>query len=143
MRKDVAFLASDECGGRDNGTPGHEMAQRYLIEQLQKISVGLDSSLRGEEAFWFNSSFGTQNLLGVIRGKELPNEYVFLGSHYDHVSDCLRIETADSDVCNGASDNAAGMAAVLGIGRSIANIPTPLKRSVVLAFWDSEAKKMV
>lgn len=138
MKKDVAFLASDECGGRDNGTPGHEMAQRYLIDQLEEFAVGLDSSLHGEEAFWFNSSFGTQNILAIIKGKELPDEYVFLGSHYDHVSDCRQIGSADSDVCNGASDNAAGMAAVLGIGRSIANMPIPLKRSVVLAFWDSE-----
>jgi hypothetical protein len=41
-------------------------------------------------------------------------------------------------VCNGATDNAAGVAAVLAIGRAIASLPTPPRRSVILALWDRE-----
>ena len=49
--------------------------------------------------------------------------------------------TADSDdpddaVCDGAGDNASGVAAVLEIGRRLADDPP--SRSVVLALWDAE-----
>ena len=41
-------------------------------------------------------------------------------------------------MCHGATDNAAGVAAVLAIGRAIRKLPTPPRRSVVLALWDGE-----
>ena len=41
-------------------------------------------------------------------------------------------------ICNGATDNAAGVAEVLSIGREIAQRPKPPRRSVVLALWDRE-----
>jgi hypothetical protein len=45
--------------------------------------------------------------------------------------------TAGDTVCNGAGDNAAGVAAVLEIGRRLAAGDAP-GRTVVLAFWDAE-----
>jgi hypothetical protein len=41
-------------------------------------------------------------------------------------------------VCNGATDNAAGVAAVLEIGLRLKVSGVPPRRSVILAFWDSE-----
>ena len=68
------------------------------------------------------------------------DEYVLVGCHYDHLSFCAPAENADNnEVCNGATDNAAGVAAVLGIGRAMAALPDPPpRRSVVLTFWDAE-----
>ena len=61
---------------------------------------------------------------------------VILGAHYDHLGhDCPTDEPGD-DVCDGAGDNAAGVAAVLEIGRRLA--ADPPDRSVVLALWDAE-----
>ena len=45
---------------------------------------------------------------------------------------------AGDTICNGATDNAAGVAATLAIGRAIATQSTPPRRSVILAFWDRE-----
>jgi hypothetical protein len=85
------------------------------------------------------------NLLAVIRGRELPDEYVILGAHYDHLGthsnamgECATSFPSSGAICNGATDNAAGVAAVLGAGRAIRRLPTPPRRSVILALWDAE-----
>ena len=62
---------------------------------------------------------------------------MIVGAHYDHVgSSCPTADPADT-ICNGATDNAAGVAAVLSIGREIAKHGPP-RRSVILALWDRE-----
>jgi hypothetical protein len=126
----VEALAADAMAGRDNGTPGSAAAQAYLVEQLSAIAEPLADDYR------VPFEQGT-NVIGVIRGAELPDEYVILGAHYDHLgSDCPSNDPVD-DICNGAADNASGVAAVLEIGRRLA-AGDPVRRSVVLAFWDAE-----
>ena len=137
--EDLVFLASDDLEGRDNLSPGSNIAQEYLINQLEPIAVGLNFGLNGSDAFKQSFCKGT-NILVIIEGSELPNEYAILGAHYDHIDTiwCSSAQAATSTICNGATDNAAGVAVVLGIGRSIAKHPTRPKRSLVLAFWDAE-----
>jgi hypothetical protein len=133
---DVSALASDAKRGRDNGTAGSTRAQEYLIGQLETFADGLDPSRDGAESFKQPFTDGT-NLLAVIPGTDLSDEYVIVGAHYDHVgSDCPSDDPADT-ICNGATDNAAGVAEVLAIGREIASNGPP-RRSVVLALWDRE-----
>jgi hypothetical protein len=146
VRKTVTKLASDDLEGRDNGTPASEAAQELLIKRLRRAGRGIDPSKKKLEAFkqhfTFNGQNGT-NLLAVVRGRELPDEYVIIGAHYDHLdtrSDatgrCRSGGTPGGDVCNGATDNAAGAATVIGIGRALKKHPP--RRSVVLALWDAE-----
>ena len=61
-----------------------------------------------------------------------------VGGHYDHVgTSCERGTDPTDTICNGATDNAAGAAAVLQVGRSVVRHGPP-RRSVVLALWDRE-----
>lgn len=134
---DVIVLADDSLMGRNNNTPGSTTAQNYLIAELIEMgATGLNTSQTGDDAFKQAFTSGT-NILAVITGSELPNEYVMVGAHYDHVGSCTSMEVGDT-VCNGATDNAAGVAATLAIGRAIDNLATPPRRSVILAFWDRE-----
>ena len=134
---DVAFLADDALQGRQNDTPGSTAAQDYLIGELKKIAVGLNSGQSGDDAFKQPFTLGT-NLLAVIPGSELPDEYVIVGAHYDHLGSSCRILEVGDTVCNGATDNAAGVGAVLAVGRAIHSLPAPPRRSVILALWDRE-----
>jgi hypothetical protein len=63
-----------------------------------------------------------------------PNvtETVVVGAHYDHLG------APGGLVYNGATDNAAGVAIVLAVGRALAMLPAPLSRPVLLALWDAE-----
>jgi len=134
---DVVQLADDSYTGRDNATPGSVLAQDYLIDELEVIANGLNSAQSGDDAFKQQFTSGT-NILALIPGDELPGEYVLIGAHYDHVgSGCILLEAGDT-ICNGATDNAAGVAAVLAAGRTIAALPDAPRRSVILALWDRE-----
>ena len=138
---DIAALTDDALAGRNNDTPGSVLAQDIIIGELVDMgAIGLDSMQTGPAAFkqpFTQSAKNGTNILAVIPGSELPNEYVMVGAHYDHLGSCRVVDVGDT-VCNGATDNAAGVAAVLAIGRGIAALPTAPRRSVVLAFWDAE-----
>jgi hypothetical protein len=138
---DLDELTDDALQGRNNNTPGSITAQNILIRELQEMgATGLNTSQTGDDAFkqpFVEAGSTGVNVLGVITGSELPNEYVMVGAHYDHLSTCRDVEGGDT-VCNGATDNAAGVVVALAIGRGIAALPTPPRRSVILAFWDAE-----
>ena len=59
-----------------------------------------------------------------------------MGAHYDHLGS--RCGFPGDFICNGATDNATGVAIVLGIGRALRALPEPPDRSVILALWDGE-----
>jgi Peptidase family M28 len=134
---DVRTLASDAMGGRDNDTEGSARAQRYLIDRLDDFAVGLDGSASGDDAFTQPIAGGT-NIVALIPGDELPDEYVIIGAHYDHLGSSCRTADPTDTICNGATDNATGVAAVLSIGEQLARQGGGPSRSVILAFWDRE-----
>jgi hypothetical protein len=138
----VFRLASDETEGRQNGTPGSALARSFLIDQLRPISNGLNTSASGDAAYTQSLPGGT-NVVSVIPGTDLANEYVVVGAHYDHLGSFCAYKTPGDRICNGATDNAAGVAAVLGIGRAIAARSNRPRRSVVLALWDREEDGLI
>lgn len=136
LETDVRELASDRMEGRAPGTAGSTRAQDYIIDRLDDFAEGLDQSTMGADAFRQEFDQGV-NILALIPGDELPDEYVMLGAHYDHLGTSCATEDPDDVICNGATDNATGVAAVLAIGERIAEEGSP-DRSVILALWDAE-----
>jgi hypothetical protein len=139
---DVARLAGDETAGRNNGTAGSTLARQFLIDELKPISTGLNTAASGDAAYTQVMPSGT-NVVAVIPGTDLAGKYVVVGAHYDHLGSSCQYKSSGDQICNGATDNAAGVAAVLGIGRAIAAQPTKPRRSVVLALWDQEEDGLV
>ena len=115
------------------GHPDRTRPRAYLLDVLRPIVVGAGPGA-GDAAFLQPFEGGT-NVVAVIEGTDLADEYVMVGAHYDHVTSCEGFDPADT-ICNGATDNATGTAAVLEIARSIARAPT--WRSVIIALWDRE-----
>jgi Peptidase family M28 len=138
-------LSAEDLEGRNNDTPASRRTQAYLISHLRRIGPGLDSLRSGDDAYrqpFEESGVRGTNLLAVIPGRELPDEFVVVGAHYDHLG--RRCDSSPGgDVCNGATDNAAGTAAVIAIGNAIRHLPEPPRRSVVLALWDAEEDGLV
>jgi Zn-dependent M28 family amino/carboxypeptidase len=63
------------------------------------------------------SSQPLSNVVGIIPGKSLANEYVIFSGHYDHLGiDSKRAVNNDS-IYNGANDDAAGTTAVMLLAR--------------------------
>ena len=125
----VETLASDGFAGRNDGTEGWRMAQEYLAEQLAAISQPAFAELSGLAGYLHEGP--SANVAGIIPGSELPDEYVVIGAHYDGLGDaagggegCLVLDPADT-ICNGAADNAAGVATVLAVAHKIAESGPP------------------
>ncbi len=79
-----------------------------------------------------------QNLIALYSGNhpQLKDEYILIGSHYDHEG------VRNGEVFLGADDNASGVSANLNIARAFAKLTDKEKpaRSVIFAFWDAEEK---
>lgn len=139
LEQDERWLAADERDGRSAGTPGGIAAREYLIDQLVQLGPGLVETATGRDAYRQPFDVDRANLLAVIPGAGHADEFVMVGAHYDHFSseNCPRTFGSD-EICNGATDDAAGVSAVLAIGRALLALPTPPSRSVVIALWDGE-----
>jgi len=70
------------------------------------------------------------NVVGVRMGTTEPNRRVLIGAHYDHIRGC-----------DGADDNASGVAGVLEAARVLATASYP--RTLVVACWDEEERGLI
>lgn len=99
----------------------------------------------GTVAATFRADFqnaGSANVAGVIRGSDprLAASYVAFSAHYDHLGISTPDERGDS-IYNGFSDDAAGVAMVLGIGE-VFKRERPA-RSVLLLFFTGEERGLL
>jgi hypothetical protein len=136
-------LAADELDGRDNLTPGSVRAQAIIVEQLTRFAEPADPGVADLQAYLQRFGAGT-NVIGVIPGTDLADEYVMIGAHYDHLGlgECNPVDRAGTDdVCNGATDNATGVVAALAVAEVIAAAAP--RRSVIVALWDAEEDGLV
>lgn len=130
LKKDVAFLAADDLGGRAIGTDGEVQAAEYLAKEFEK--VGLEP--KGTEGFFqpFKVSkpsnpheeavIGTdgegitgRNVVGFLDKKS--EKTIVIGAHFDHLGmgGSGSLHRGDSAIHNGADDNASGTAALLAL----------------------------
>lgn len=144
----VHFLSSDELRGRATGTPGLDIAARYIsswfLSNGVKTAPGYNSYFQHVEIPRRDTSLTipSQNVIGIIEGTdaELKDEYILLSAHFDHVG--VRQATAEGDsIYNGARDNATGVAAVMAAGKFFADHPP--KRSIILALWTAEEMGLI
>lgn len=143
IESDLAILADDDMEGRDNLTPGGERARNWLIGRMSEI--GLEPM--GTDGFAQAFPEGV-NLVGRIPGRDpaLAGEYVIVSGHYDHLgvvgapnSQCrARSSLPGNLVCNGAADNAAGVAATLAVANALAHSEHGTRRSILVVLWDAE-----
>jgi hypothetical protein len=73
----------------------------------------------------------SNNVLGRLRGSGGGGESLLYLSHWDHLGQCDK-EAADK-ICNGAVDNASGIAALLEIARALRQGPRPKRDILFLA----------
>jgi hypothetical protein len=78
------------------------------------------------------------NVVGVIPGKKLANEYVIFSGHYDHLGIInSKNNTADS-IYNGANDDAAGTTAVIMLSKYFKQLNNNERTLVFVAFTAEE-----
>lgn len=86
----------------------------------------------------------TANILGLIPGSDpnLKDEVVIYSAHHDHLG--IGPPNAEGDtIYNGALDNATGVATVMGIARGFKALPTPPRRSILIALVAAEEQGLL
>ncbi len=143
----VNLLADDALQGRENGSPGAATAREHIIGRLKAIGV----QPRGEQG-WLQTFPTGINVVGALPGVdlELAHEYVVVGAHYDHLGvvgkgacEANQELAPDDIICNGALDNASGVAVLLEVARALVQAAVPLRRTVLFCFFDAEEDGLV
>ncbi|MDH5397973.1 MAG: M28 family peptidase, partial [Cyclobacteriaceae bacterium] len=135
LKKDIAYLASDELEGREAGTEGAYKAGKYLKARF--VEEGLKPHRGGDyfQEFYVipaknphemaklgeasDSALTVRNVVGFLdNGAKMT---VVIGAHFDHlgyggVNSLFREGEA---VHNGADDNASGTAALMQIAQML------------------------
>ncbi|MEO6594431.1 MAG: M28 family peptidase, partial [Planctomycetota bacterium] len=79
------------------------------------------------------------NVMAVLRGSELKDQYVVVSAHYDHIGTG---PAKDGDtIRNGADDDASGTTAVVLLADAMAKLPPP-KRSVLFVCFAGEELRL-
>ena len=81
------------------------------------------------------------NLVGLMPGKDRPEEYVVYVAHWDHLG--VAEEPGDDRIYNGAVDNATGVAGILTIARGFRNVIPGVSRSVLFIAVTAEESGLI
>lgn len=76
-------------------------------------------------------SYPSHNVAGMLKGAKQPDEYILYTAHWDSFGNC-RPGEAD-EICNGAIDNASGVAGMIELTRAFASGPRPDRSILFLA----------
>jgi len=77
------------------------------------------------------------NVIGIVKGSELPDEFVVVSAHYDHIG--VGAPKDGDAIHNGADDDATGTTAVLLLADAIGKGSKP-KRSIAFVCFSAEEK---
>ena len=132
MIRDIGVLAHDSMEGRAVGSAGSAKARAFLEARFRAVGVQPFGTSylqpftfpgRGQEVQGVN-------IVGQVRGTTLPDRYIVITAHYDHVG------VRNGQIFNGADDNASGTAALLAIADYfVKNRP---RHSLIFAALDAE-----
>lgn len=82
--------------------------------------------------------FTSRNVVGVLPGRFRPDETVIATAHWDHLGRCPPAKDGD-DICNGALDNASGIAGLLALAKAHATAGPAARSLVFLAVTAEES----
>jgi hypothetical protein len=131
---EMAFGAVDTLKSWQKNIDSLMVNQSRVIANAEILS--LQTTLRSEKV-------EVKNVMGMIKGSELPDEYVVIGAHYDHVGHSRPNDPTKDSIFNGADDNASGTTGILLSAEAIANAPSKPKRSIVFVGFSGEEKGLL
>lgn len=158
IKTHISYLAKDSLRGRETGSAGEAMAARYIANHFKQFGLqpmGDDSTYY--QQFTVNmsamnnphdadtTSFPDEdriarNVVGFVKGSDQPETYVVIGAHYDHLGigkfGSLN-SGGDSQIHNGADDNASGTSGILELAHYFSN-HAPKKSLLFIAFSGEE-----
>ncbi|GAN00049.1 peptidase [alpha proteobacterium U9-1i] len=94
----------------------------------QTLSIDLETSI---------TESLSRNVIGVLPGRERPQEAMLYTAHWDHLGRCTPVD--GDDICNGALDNATGVAGLIELARRFASEPRTERSIAFISFTAEES----
>ncbi|MEJ7935128.1 M28 family peptidase [Sphingobium sp. AN558] len=94
-----------------------------------KAAVSFDNMIR---------KHSSKNVVALLPGKTRPDDYILYSAHWDHLGHCEKAPDGD-DICNGAVDNATGVAALVAIAEANVRAGPSDRSQVFLAVTAEES----
>ncbi|MCA1798855.1 MAG: M28 family metallopeptidase [Xanthomonadaceae bacterium] len=116
------------------GSSLDEMKHAAQTRGFQPVALGLNATASVTNT---TRESVTQNVIGMIRGDQNPDEYVIYTAHWDHLG------RDGDDIYNGAVDNASGTAALLVLAEAYAALERPPARTVVFLAVGAEEQGLL
>jgi Zn-dependent M28 family amino/carboxypeptidase len=123
---DAAGMSFDESveAAKKKGFKSFPLKLRATIESTNDVEIG-------ESA----------NVVAILPGTSLKDEYVLYSAHWDHLGIGKAID-GDS-IYNGALDNATGVAALVLMGKRFVELPERPKRSIIFLAVTGEESNLL
>ncbi|MGV7121033.1 M28 family metallopeptidase [Sphingopyxis sp. 550A] len=148
------YLAETKNGGADQTAANGWIQLAKAKELLASAGQDFDKlrAAAGKKGFkavpltGVKASFGfdnqiakkmSHNVIGVLPGAKRPDEYVLYTAHWDHLGRCTPVN--GDDICNGAVDNASGVAGLVTLAQAYQKAPAPDRSIVFLAVTAEES----
>jgi hypothetical protein len=117
---------------------GRSSVAKTMGDETAFVPLGLRATLDASTRI---ETIRTANVLGRIRGSGSTGESLLYLGHWDHLGICRPAGEPDR-ICNGAVDNASGIASLIEIARALAKGPPP-KRDIFFLATTSEEKGLL
>jgi len=142
LMRHIAVLASDDYGGRAPGSEGGRKTEHYIVAQFgaaglqpgapagnwfQRVETGGPGIVDRVAAAVSGTADAdhADNIIGKVAGSDPSKGAVLITAHWDHLGYCRTL--AADRICNGAIDNASGVALLIEIARAVAAGPRPVR----------------
>lgn len=114
--------------------------QSRIDDQLAPASFTVKDKLLTLKVSLEQKKFPSNNVIGWIEGsdKQLKDEYVVIGAHYDHIGMARTPNHLNDSIMNGADDNASGTAAVMALAKAFGKVRKKPARSIVFILFTAE-----
>ncbi|MFQ5351151.1 MAG: M28 family peptidase, partial [Thermoanaerobaculia bacterium] len=113
--------------GVDNDRPMVVMSRDAATRALRLIAAGIELTLTLHLELETGGPYTSHNVIGEIRGSELPDELVVIGAHLD-----------SWELGTGALDNGCNVALVIDVARQIKRLGLEPRRTIRFALWNGE-----
>ena len=92
------------------------------------MSISLSNTIKRQNS---------KNVIGILPGKTRPNDYVLYSAHWDHLGRCLPVK--GDGICNGALDNASGVAGLIAMAEMNAKAGAAARSQVFVSVTAEES----
>lgn len=137
----VKTLSADDMRGRNSLVSDDiNKAANFIAYEFEKAGLEYFDNLNYYiQNFNYNKGkkvYPLFNVIGVLPGKSLKDEYVVFSAHYDHIG---VIKGIDQDsIANGADDNASGVTAIIELAKYFAKKNDNERTLIFVAFTAEE-----